>query len=342
MLTNKQLFTLIIFLIFITGNFYISGIVSVVHFLISIFIYSFFFYILYGTYKKLKNKEYHFLLVQNYQKFLDIFLYRVSIFIVILFSLIGWFWYYQNELSPAKMPTYTLTNGEKTLIFQWMSHIGTQNFYNQVQELIKTYKTNDFVLYFEWVRPGSEKNHEQLNKALWVKFDQDTYKHMSQLYGLVKQDNSIFLWLVNNKDFNIDISVDDIIGKYQNIKTSAGITERNYENPLDVNELIVSELSQLNDKQLKILQYINKAFINIIIKSNSLQRIIQNNFANKELFEVILNERNKVIAEEIIFSEHTNIITIYGLLHFEWVFELLKQNDIKWRITHIDYLHPLK
>lgn len=342
MLTNKQIFSMVVFLTIITGNYYISGIFSVVHFLISIFIYSFLFYILYSGYKKFKNRDYNFFLLENYQKFLNMFLYRVSIFLVLLLGIIGTFAYYQNELSPAKMPTYTLSNGEKTLVFQGMSHIGTPEFYNHVQNLIKKYKTDDFVLYFEWVRPGSEENHEIFNKALWVKFDEDTYEHMSQLYGLVKQDNYMFLWLVNEEDFNVDIWIDDIIEKYQNIKTSAGISERNYENPLDASEIIVKELSKLNDRQLKILQYINKAFINMIIKSDTIQRTIQNNFANKELFEVILNERNQVIANEIISSEHTDIITIYGLLHFEWVYELLKKHDLKWRITHIDYLYPLK
>jgi hypothetical protein len=30
------------------------------------------------------------------------------------------------------------------------------------------------------------------------------------------------------------------------------------------------------------------------------------------------------------------------MLHFAWVFEILKQYDIKWQIKKIDYLYPIQ
>jgi hypothetical protein len=38
------------------------------------------------------------------------------------------------------MPEITITNGEKIIVFQAMSHIGTQDFYNTIKENIREKK----------------------------------------------------------------------------------------------------------------------------------------------------------------------------------------------------------
>ncbi|MBW7954585.1 hypothetical protein H3C61_02105 [Candidatus Gracilibacteria bacterium] len=341
-MTKKQLFTLFFLILILSGYFYISGIIGVVGFSLALFIYSVFFYILYYFLKKFKDKNYTFFSYQNYNVFLNYFLNRIVALIVTLFVIIGGFAYYENDISPATIPVYKITNGDKTVIFHGMSHIGTKDFYNKVKENIKKYKKLGYTLYFEGVRPGNEQNHKDFDNALGVKFDEKTYDSFSKLYGLVNQDNSIFLNLVNNKDINVDVSMDDIMEKYNNIKQTSGLQNRQYNQPIDINDVVVRELSKLNPKELELFRYVNKSFINFILKSEEIQSTIQNNFSNKELFEVILDERNKVIADKIIHSEDKNIIATYGLLHFKGIFELLKQNDVKWRIEKIDYLYPLK
>ncbi len=339
---KKQIFTLIAFFAIFLWSYYVSWIYSIINLWFSLFLYSIFIYILYGLYKKMNDKTYLFFCVKNYNIFLHLFLYRAACLFVSLIIIIWGFAYYQNELSPAKMPVYTITNGEKQIVFHGMSHIGTENFYHNVKESIKKYKENGFVYYFEWVRPGTQENHEAFDKALGVKFDEKTYENMSKLYWLVNQNNQIFLWLVNDLDFNVDISIDEVMEKYETIKSQAWISNRNYQSPLDAWEIITNELQRLKPRELTILRYVNKSFVNMIIKSEGLQQSIQNNFSNKELFKVILDERNKVIADKINTGDDTKIVMTYWLLHFEWIFNILKQNDIKWRIEKIDYLYPLK
>lgn len=41
---------------------------------------------------------------------------------------------------------------------------------------------------------------------------------MSKLYGLINQDNNQFLNLVNDKDYNVDVSIDDIMVQYNQLK----------------------------------------------------------------------------------------------------------------------------
>lgn len=341
-MTKKQILILLLLTLIYIWYFYISWIYWVINLSISLFLYSIFLYIFYALYKKIKDKSFLFLSLENFNNFLNLFLQRVVTLFLLLIVLLWSFSYYNNEINPAKIPIYEISNWEKTVVFHGMSHIWTTDFYKKVAENIKSLKSIWYVLYFEWVKSGKKENNENFDKALWIKFDEKTYDSFSKLYGLVNQDNRLFLDLVNDKDYNIDISIDEIMSKYDYLKTQKQISNRQYSEPIDVNEIVSKELELLNEKELTLLRYVNKSFINFILKSENIQSTIQNNFANKELFEVILDERNKVIADKIINSSDDKIVATYWVLHFKWILEILKQNDIRWTIKKIDYLNPCK
>ena len=222
------------------------------------------------------------------------------------------------------MQEITITNWDKVVVFQAMSNIGTQDFYNSVQENITRKKEEWFVYFFEWVKPGSDENHEKFNQALWIEFYKNLYENLSKLYGVVNQENEAFLWLVNDLDFNVDLNLDQIIEFYEQ-STDAIESESNKNilwnsSIIDVNAEIIKVLSSLNEKQLNILRYLNKSILNLIIKSEWIQNVLTKNFSNEKLFDIILDKRNEVLADEIITSEYKKIYTTYGLLHFEWTF----------------------
>ena len=276
-------------------------------------------------------------------EFAKYFLERVAIFLLVITWIIGWWSFLLNEVFPAPMPEYTLSNWEKTVVFQWMSHIGTQDFYNTVAENLKKHKQEWWVYFFEWVKPGSAENLEKFNNAIGIQFDDDLYENFSKLYWVTHQDNRMFLWLVNDLDFNVDLTMDEIVEEYDK-KIAQKQDGEEFENklPMDANEIILESLSQLNERELKILVYINQAILNFIIGSDSTQDFLTNNFANVDLFDVILWKRNEVLTKAIVESEYDNIYITYWLLHFDWVFELLKQNDEKWKIVSEKYLYPIQ
>jgi len=240
------------------------------------------------------------------------------------------------------MPRYTLTNGEKTLVFQWMSHIATPRFYQEVADMVRENKEKWSVLFFEWVRGGTAQNESNFDKALWVKFDKNTYASLSKIYGLINQDNKKFLGLVNGYDFNVDVTIDDIMTQYDAIKTPQSVNPLVWDTPVDMSTEIVEWLAKVWPNKLKVLQYLNRGLINAIIKSDGVQSTIYDNFTNKDLFQVILHNRNLVLASAIEDSKYNHIVTLYGLLHFQWIYEILKNDDIRWRIEKIEYLHPIQ
>ncbi|MDQ7022226.1 MAG: hypothetical protein Q9M97_01605, partial [Candidatus Gracilibacteria bacterium] len=159
----------------------------------SLIFYSLITYLIYFIWKKIFRKKYLF-----YIDFLNYFLYKVSLGIFISILIIGGGGYYSNEINPAAIPEYTITNGEKTVIFQAMSHIGSEDFYEKIKQNLIKAKKDGYVYFYEGVRDGNEKNKQDFDKAIGIKFDKDLYENFSKLYGVINQDNSIYLNLVNN------------------------------------------------------------------------------------------------------------------------------------------------
>ena len=331
----KRFFSLSAFFIFFVIFFYLNWIIWILNFIVSIWFYTILFYTFHIIWRKIFSKE-----IIDPIVYMENFAFRISIFLIITISFFSSLAYLSNEIYKAKMPEYTISNWEKTVKFQAMVHIWSKKYYEEVINNLKTFKENWWVYFFEWVKTGSEENMQAFNNAIWVEFDQDLYKNFSKLYWVTFQDTSLFLGLVNNLDFNVDLSVDEIIKLYEEKNIQKNI-EKKYNTPIDANKEILKTLSTLNERELKILVYLNQAILNLIIGSDDVQWMLSNKFTNKELFEVILDERNKILVNEIQKSEYDKIYITYWLLHFKWVLEELKKQDPKWKIIETKYLYPI-
>lgn len=338
-MNTKNTFTTIILSLYAIAMFYLSGIFWIIEFIISLVIYTLIFYFFHFIWIKIRKKP-----IMYFWDFTQYFLNRVSVLLIVITTIIWWLAYLFNEIIPAPMPEYTITDGTKTVKFQAMSHIWTPNFYNQIVTNLTNFKKEWWVYFFEWVKPGTKENSEKFNKAIGIQFDDDLYKNFSKLYGVTNQDNSKFMGLENDLDFNVDLNMDEIVSLYDEKMSQKPEWEKEYKSnlPIDANKTIMDALVWLNDRQLKLLVYINQAILNFIIWSENTQSFLTDNFANKDLFDVILWERNQVLAEAIINSEHDKIYITYWLLHFKWVMKLLQEHDSKWKIYWEKYLYPIK
>jgi len=338
-MNKKTIFNIIFSLIFLWTIYYISWIIWVLSSILTFIFYCFIAFLIYFFWKKLRKKEY-----LSFDKFINYFLFRVLIWIYISIFIIAWLAYYSNEKNPAPMPTYTITNWEKTVIFQAMSHIWSKKFYEKIKQDLIEAKKQWYVYFYEWVKDWTVENKEKFNKAIWIKFDKDLYENFSKLYWVIQQDNSIYLNLVNNLDYNVDLTIDEIIQYYEELWNKIENKESILQNKevIDVNWEIIKTLSKLNEKELKILRYVNKAMLNFLIWNEKIQTTLTNNFTNKNLFTIILDKRNEKIANEIINSKNNKIYITYWLLHFKWVFELLQKNDKNWKIIKTNYLYPIQ
>ncbi len=329
---------------------YISWIISILETIVYLIIYNLISYGIYILRKKYRNKE-----SLRIEEFSKIFFHKLSLLLSVLILLIWSFAYYQNNIKPAKIPVYTISNWDKIIIFQSMSHIWSQNFYDKVKKNIEKYKNQWFVLFFEWVKPWKQKNEEKFDEALWMNFDKDLYKNISKLYGIVHQENQDFFSIVNSLDFNVDLSIDEIMEIYENKIFSKQKTKKLKNNQIpkeeekkgekwkimDVNKEVIKILAELNPKQLTILRYINKSIISFIVKNDKVATSLTK-LQNTDLFDVILEDRNINLVNEIEKTKYDKIIITYWLMHFKWVLELLKEKDPNWKIIEIQYLDLMK
>lgn len=222
------------------------------------------------------------------------------------------------------MPEFKLSNGKKTIIFQTMAHIWSDDFYEKIKENIKKYKKEWYVLYYEWVRSWKTENKQKLDELLGVEFNKNTYNILSKVYWLKQQENKEFLNLINNKDYNVDISIDEIINKYKN-KFWSWSTKNN--EIIKLEKILEENISNLKPRELKLLVLINRAIMNFVIKNSWIRDDFIINSEKKDIFDIILNDRNVIIADKIINSEDYKIYVIYWLMHFDWVWSLLQKND---------------
>lgn len=319
--------------------YYISWLVWILEFILSISLYIIIFFIFHLLISKIRKKS-----AMYFLDFIKYFLQRVSVFLIVIITTFSWVTYLLNEKYPASMPEYTITNGDKVVTFQAMSHIWTVDFYNKIKQNIIEHKKNWWVYFFEGVKPWTKESQEKFNKAIWVTFDKDLYKNFSKLYWVTYQNNNDFLWHINNLDFNVDLNMDEIVKFYEKKINSPSFSWTTFTSkiPIDANKAIINTLLWLNEKELKILVYINQAILNFIIWNDTTQTFLTNNFANKELFEVILDKRDGVLANALLESEYNDIYVTYWLLHFKWVLKILQENDPKWKIVDTQNLYPIK
>lgn len=332
----KNIITIILSLIVCAWAFYINQYAGVLQIILTLLVYWMVLFSIHYFWRSFRKKS-----IMDFNQFMRNFALSATSFIVIITASLGYFGYYHNIQNPLTIEQNTISNGEKTVVFQNMIHIWSENFYEKIAQEITKYKQDGYVYFFEWVKLGSQESSEAFDKALGVEFDENLYKNMSKLYWLVPQDNSKFLWLVNNLDFNVDTNMDNIIQAYNDLKIERNV-EKEYKTPVDINGQTIETLASLQGRELQILVFINQAILSAMTKNDAIMKQIQNTFWNEELFEVILHGRNKIVAEEIIQSEYDKIFATYGALHFEGILEILQQNDPNWKIVETKEFLPFE
>lgn len=352
---KKNIFSWIVLMLFLIISVYISWINWWIQFVFSICIYGLIFFVLHIIWVNLKNlirffinknswKNINTQSTKSFLEFIQYFTHRISVFLLTLFSLFGLFIYYENYLEPALLPEFTISNWQKTVVFQWMAHIWSEKFYKTIQNNIKENKNKWYVLFFEGVKLSKKENMDKFDRLIWFEFNKKTYSNLSKLYWLSAQNNQDFLGLVNDKDYNTDVSMDVIIEKYEKkfwTITKDRIYNKLAKTPLKMDEIINQTVELMTPKELEMLIQINRALMNFIIKNENVRNSILATSGQWDLFGIILYDRNKVIVDAINKSGDNKIHILYGLMHFNWVWQSLQEEDPNWKLVNIRYFKPI-
>lgn len=189
------------------------------------------------------------------------------------------------------------SNGEKTIRFVGMHHIGLKEFYAEVRQHIEKAKKEDYVLFYESIRLDNapEVLKRKIQKMLGFVPSKDQYDAFLKTLNkpdLIVQDNKSFLGLINNKDFVADRTIEQIIADYEK----------------KFGEIIITK------KDLK----------------NSLDEIVTPSLPKKKVMQILVDTRNEHLAQEVINSPNKKIIIMYGEGHEKGFVEVLKSLDARW------------
>lgn len=174
---KKYILALIFALCLHIAEFFMGGISLTIQFFLGICFYGAILYLISCIWKKLRRYP-----ISPIRTFAPWILCRLYIVFGISTLAVMSFSYYHNDIRPASVPEFTISNGEKTVVFQSMIHIGNADFYRQIQQNIREKKKEGFVLFFEGVKPGSKESHAKLNEALRFNFKEDTYQDIGILF----------------------------------------------------------------------------------------------------------------------------------------------------------------
>jgi hypothetical protein len=247
-----------------------------------------------------------------------------------VFSLILWIGVFLSNTYPWALSKITLSNWEKTIVYYQMSHIATKRYYDTIQTELKGYAGSGYVLYLEWVLPGTPENQAKLEQALGMKISSGTYEEIATLMGMSSQDDSLYNGIDTWSLVHADLSVDDIVA---HISTGSLRSE----NPVDISSEL--DLAGNGEKNRSAVTYVFRWILNASLRY-SLTSDGMLDVLGPETMAALLDKRNQKVVDTYLDKNTKNSIFLYGALHFDGIYAILKSKDPRWEVRSYDPLYP--
>lgn len=237
-----------------------------------------------------------------------------------------------KKINTTKVDVITFESSNKTVKFIPMAHIGKQEFYDGVYGLVDSLKRSGFVSFHEgtikkplsaeivaiiydrvqrspvakyYLGSGNKDSiaqdiyHRKLRRMFGFLPDSSKYMDYFSKMGMFEDlvDQPRFYELkTDEKDLNIDVSLFDMIDEYER---------------------------RFGTIELKETEF--AADVRTRVEPSSSEKLPWSNVK-----EIILDYRDRFLAEQIHNSPHQKIVVIYGLAHLEGTFKYLQSLDNSW------------
>lgn len=260
-----------------------------------------------------------------------------------------------TETRPVLAPQVALSNGHKTVIFQGMMHIGSENFYRAVMYDIEQAMADGYVLYYEGVQtssPESEAFFQKLSRELTGNQDlAGVYKTLGQACGLKFQSDYFALLQADQREHperHIIADVDAIELQQEYLRlmqadpdfAAAHADDFTTEPEAGVSgETMASAVEWLEsgaEGQRKLAGIICRGVMTAGLSSAG-QEVQASPFD-----PIILDYRNRSLVRQIQESPHEKIFITYGSNHLPGVMALLQEQDPSWEIGSVKWFRTIE
>lgn len=248
-----------------------------------------------------------------------------------------------TSLKPLTVPQATLSNGSKTVVFQGMMHIGSEPFYKSVVYDLEKALTQGYVIYYEGVQ-GSPEGDKWFADTLAGGGDLSAnYKMLSDVCGLKFQLDYFQLLRADmtehpERHVAADVSTADMMREYERlVAADPGFAARvqpakaDVEAKADSSQGVSSLINMLDGgsaDQKRIAGYACRGFLTWTLGQPE---------TPSPLDPVILDYRNRALADRIAEDTNQLIYITYGAGHLPGLLKDLQAIDPKWEIESVKW-----
>lgn len=254
----------------------------------------------------------------------------IAVVLVTLATVIVGFFAWES-VSPFQLPRYTLTNGERRVVFESMAHLASRGFYQAVLHDIREAKRQGYVYFYEGVQPS--KNPEtagRLTAALTggavadVSLP-DIHGFIAVVAGLTFQPQTIFLRVENDDDVNVDVSADELVARLPTAPPVVPPSKVATASDLEALRLSYAELGETA-----------KAFLRVVVRNgiSGVLRLAGDRFSLGALDRDLVRWRNDVLVDHLMTGP-PNVIVTYGAIHFHGMLAELQAHDPRWHVEDV-------
>jgi hypothetical protein len=269
-----------------------------------------------------------------------------------LASLPVWYLAFWVQTGPTAVPLATLSNGQKTVVFQGMQHVASEDFYKSVVFDLEQALADGYTLFYEGVEPvpGRPDLTEWFNQTLRGS-DQDLsagYKKMANGCGLqfqldymqsLKADMAIHPARHVTADVNyleMKTEYDRLLREDPAFAAAMSAWQAKAKKASGGDEFapLVEAMSGTTPGQKKLIGIVCRGVLGMAI-SGALGA--ENNPTNR----IIVDFRNRALARFVADSPADQIYITYGAAHFPGFFAELRKLDPKFAIRSVKGVRPM-
>jgi hypothetical protein len=276
-------------------------------------------------------------------------------FLVLLLTTLLTFPYFyfsvKSETDPLVLPQAVLSDGNKTVIFQGMVHVGSENFYKSVVYDLEEALDEGYKLYYEGVMPSTEEANKWFSDTIAGGASlSDNYRQLSTICG-VKFQLDYFKLLIHDiqahpeRHATVDVTTADLKKEYERlIKENAefaAVVEKEKKNKAKGGELsdetankIFTFVQQANENQKNMVGNICRGFVAYALKVGGDEK-------PQALDPLLLDFRNHHLARQIQADASKKIYITYGAGHLPGLIQLLKAANPKWELKSLKWLRGI-
>ena len=257
-----------------------------------------------------------------------------------------------TDTRPATVPQVALTNGSKRVVFQGMQHIGSEHFYQAVVYDIEKALSEGYVSWYEGVQtptPESRAFFEKLSHELVGGSDlSGTYKSIGEVCGMKFQLDYFVLLEADKAEHPKRHLVADVDA----LELKAEYERLMHDNPpfakAHAKDFQPKPATNDNALMLKVVEW---------LKNGSASQKTLGGVACRGLFSlnqpaedsppghmepVILDFRNRALAQRIMQSSDDKIFITYGSAHLPGLVAELRKLEPNWTVGSVKWLRTIE